>query len=107
MAAKVNGSQLVIIFSLVLVGLGLLTPLPYQVFSTVGVFGVLFGWLMDIRSGDKKTDEDNSDISINVTDTHPVNFDERLRKLSQLKEEGLVSDEEYETKRREIMEEKW
>jgi len=107
MSARVTGSQLIIIVSLVFIGLGLFTPLPYFVFSTVGVFGVLVGWLMDIKLGRRESDEDNSDVNINVTETHPINFDERLRKLELLKKENMISEEEYNTKRQQIMEDKW
>lgn len=34
-------------------------------------------------------------------------FDERLRKLEKLKNDGLISSEEYAEKRKEIMAEKW
>lgn len=36
-----------------------------------------------------------------------ADFDERLRKTEKLKNEGLISEEEYAAKRREIMQEKW
>jgi hypothetical protein len=34
-------------------------------------------------------------------------FDERLRRLEQLKTDGLVSDEEYQRKRAELLGERW
>ncbi len=107
MHAKVTGPQLIIIISMVFVGLGLFTPLPYTIFSTLGVVGVLIGWLLDIKIGKEDRDSDNIDVDINVTDTHPVTFDERLRKLEQLKAENLISEEEYGTKRQQIMEDNW
>jgi hypothetical protein len=36
-----------------------------------------------------------------------VSFDEKLRKLENLKKEGLINDAEFAAKRREIMEQKW
>jgi hypothetical protein len=36
-----------------------------------------------------------------------LEFDEKLKKLESLKNEGLISDEEYKTKRKEIMNENW
>lgn len=110
MNARVSGPQLLIIVSLVFVGLGLFTPLPYFVFSTFGVMGILLGWLLDIKIGKKisKGDKDDYiDLDINVTDTHPINFDERLRKLENMKAESLISEEEYIKKRQEIMEDRW
>ena len=36
-----------------------------------------------------------------------ISFDEKLRKLDQLKKENLITAVEYETKRKEILDEKW
>ena len=36
-----------------------------------------------------------------------VSFDEKLRKLENLKKEGLINDAEFASKRQEIMEQKW
>ena len=36
-----------------------------------------------------------------------VSFDEKLRKLENLKKEGLINDAEFADKRLEIMEQKW
>jgi len=35
------------------------------------------------------------------------NFESRLRKLESLKKDGLITEEEYQQKRGEIMKEKW
>lgn len=107
MKARITGPQITIIVSLVLVALGLFTPLPYYIFSTVGLFGVLAGWLMDIREERQKFDEENGEVNINVTDLHQVDFDERLRKLEKLKSDELISEDEYHNKRKEIMEDTW
>lgn len=106
MKARISFPQMIIIFSVVLVALGLFTPLPYYIFSTIGLFGVLAGWLLDIREERKGLDE-NPDVSINVTDVHNVDFDERLRKLEKLKEEGIITEDEYKEKRQEIMSDTW
>lgn len=45
-----------------------------------------------------------SDLNSNNS---PISFDEKLRKLDQLKKDGLLSTTEYEQKRKEVMEEKW
>ncbi len=36
-----------------------------------------------------------------------ISFDEKLRKLEQLKKEGLISEHEYAEKRKEIINQKW
>jgi hypothetical protein len=36
-----------------------------------------------------------------------ITFDEKLRKLDKLKEDGIISSSEYDLKRKEILEEKW
>ncbi len=107
MKARITGPQIIIVVSLVLIALGLFTVLPYYIFSTIGVFGVLAGWLMDIKEERQKTDEENGEVNINVTDLHQVDFDERLRKLEKLKKDELISEEEYLRKRQEIIEDKW
>lgn len=38
---------------------------------------------------------------------NPISFDEKLRKLDQIKKDRLITTAEYEQKRKEIMEEKW
>ena len=107
MSSRVTRGQLIIIVSLVFISLGLFTALPYYILSTFGVFGFLAGWLMDIKVKRKEEEENNSDVNINVTDTHPVNFDKRLRKLEQLKSDNIITEEEYSNKRQEIMADRW
>jgi len=46
----------------------------------------------------------NSDLNSNAS---PISFDDKLRKLEELKKDKLISDREYNQKRIEIMEEKW
>lgn len=36
-----------------------------------------------------------------------ISFDDKLRKLENLKREGLINDQEYAAKRQEIMQQKW
>ncbi len=42
-----------------------------------------------------------------AADDLKLDFDARLRKLEGLKKDGLISNQEYEKKRAELMEEKW
>lgn len=107
MHAKVTGAQLLMIVSIVFVGVGLFTPLPFSIFSTIGIIGVIIGWLMDIKVDRDEAGKENIDFDINVTDIHAVTFDERLRKLEQLRTDQLITEEEYQLKRKQIMEENW
>lgn len=107
MHAKVSGAQLIMIVSMVFVGVGLFTPLPYTIFSTIGVIGLVIGWLLDLKVDKNSPEQENMDVDIHVTDNHPVTFDERLRKLEQLKVDQLITEEEYQKKRQQIMDESW
>jgi len=60
--------------------------------------------------------DENSDANVgeiiemdNAFNTREVgaSFDDKLRKTEQLRKEGLINDEEYAVKRKEIMEQKW
>lgn len=42
-----------------------------------------------------------------LSNENKMDFDERLRKIEKLKSEGLISDKEYNDKRKEIINEKW
>ncbi|MTI66302.1 MAG: SHOCT domain-containing protein [Firmicutes bacterium] len=44
---------------------------------------------------------------IHSDNTNSIDFDVKLRKLNNLKEDGLISENEFKDKRKEIMEEKW
>ena len=46
------------------------------------------------------------EIDVNSTDRED-DFEERLRKLNRLKEDGLINDNEFEKKRNEIMKSEW
>lgn len=49
---------------------------------------------------------DESDIKMG-TDSAALDFEEKLRKLESLRQDGLISEEEYQQKRSEIMKENW
>jgi hypothetical protein len=42
-----------------------------------------------------------------LSESSGISFDEKLRKLDQLKKENLITPVEYENKRKEILDEKW
>ena len=49
-------------------------------------------------------------VDVEVTDSYQVkeeSFDEKLRKLKALKDDGLINEGEYEVKRKEILNDKW
>lgn len=49
-------------------------------------------------------------VDVEVTDSYQgkeESFDEKLRKLKALKDDGLINEEEYEVKRKEILNDKW
>ena len=49
-------------------------------------------------------------VDVEVTDTYQkkeLSFDEKMRRLKSLKDDELISAEEYELKRKEILNEKW
>lgn len=71
----------------------------YHAYNFFGEKGVA-SWEIDIDNGFKEVDkgfreENNGDFEI------------RLRKLNRLKEEGLITEEEFRKKREEILREKW
>lgn len=101
-------AQLTILLSLLCMILGLFTPLPAGIFGTAGVIGTLLGWGYEMRQNKKaKNDDGVIDVDFTVEDNKKVSFDQRLRKLEDLLKDGLITDEEYERKRKEIMKSKW
>ena len=106
-------SQLMILISLLCMMEGLFTPLPAGVFGTAGVIGTVLGWIFETRRVKKiqQQEDDYIDVDFTVsgdkTQKRPMDFDERLRKLEDLLNDGLITDEEYEKKRKEIMKTRW
>ncbi len=94
----------------------------FVVIPTAGMFGV-FWTLMAVAItgvqaynffGDKgvaswEIDIDNGTDTETNSQSKPINddFEIRLRKLNRLKEDGLITDEEFQKKREEILREKW
>lgn len=92
----------------VLIGLTVVIP-------NVGMFGVFWTLIAVTIAGTNaynffsaegvasmEMDIDSSEVSIS-----PDDFSVRLRKLNQLRDDGLISEDEFYEKRREILEEKW
>ncbi|WP_026888176.1 SHOCT domain-containing protein [Clostridium beijerinckii] len=77
-----------VVWTLVAIGIGVANAI--NVFSENGVAS----FQIDVE--DNESDEGKY-----------KNFDEKLRKIKGLKEDGIISEEEYEAKRKEILNEKW
>ena len=71
----------------------------YQAYNFFGEKGIS-SWEIDIDNGY------NEEKNITTT-TANSDFESRLRKLNRLKEDGLITEEEFLKKREEIMREKW
>jgi len=71
----------------------------FQAYNFFGHKGVA-SWEIDIDTG---TNAETNNQSTSVSG----NFETRLRKLNRLKEDGLITEEEFQKKREEILREKW
>lgn len=98
------------LFGVVMILGGLLTPLTMVMVP----FGVLwtavsaFNTYRAYKNGFTKEGMAYYEITSSDTNTTDgIDFDDRLRKLELIKSEGLITQEEYKKKRREIMSEKW
>lgn len=77
-----------------LIALGITCSQAYSFFSNKGVAS----WEMDIET-DKEPDK--------IIPTTSDDFEVKLRKLNKLKEDGLITEEEFQKKREEIMNREW
>ena len=98
--------------SIICLSLGVFTRLPWFIFGIAGFVGTIIGWVLYMRV----RNDDLSDVVIDAKfteekkskkTTEPMSFDERLRKIELLKQEGLITESEYQYKRAEIMRDKW
>jgi len=93
----------------VLIGLAVVIP-------NVGAFGVFwtliavaitgmnaFNYFSKEGIASMEMDIDSSEVSMSSSD----DFAARLRKLTQLRDDGLITEDEFQQKRREILGEKW
>ncbi len=71
----------------------------FQAYNFFGDKGVA-SWEIDIDTG-ANAEMKNQSISVSG------DFETRLRKLNRLKEDGLITEEEFQKKREEILREKW
>jgi hypothetical protein len=106
-AASAFGMAVGIVF----VGIGLFVAIP--IFGAFGVFWTLVAAAIAIFNAINVFSKSGIAEKEIVADTdsslraEPLPFDERLRRLEQLKNDGLISDEEYRHKRAELMGEQW
>lgn len=71
----------------------------FQAYNFFGDKGVA-SWEIDIDNG-ANAETNNQSTSVSG------DFETRLRKLNRLKEDGLITEEEFQKKREEILREKW
>jgi len=112
-----QSSVLGIIGGVIFVFIGLFKVIP--VFGVFGVFWTLiavaiagyhfYNYFSEKGAASWEVDiDDNAGTEAGSrTSSESYDFETRLRKLHRLKEDGLISEEEYRRKREEILREKW
>jgi len=107
-----KGSSIVgMIVGVIFIFIGVTTFMPMA--GLVGVFWTLMAVVItgshvyNIFS-EKGLSEYQVDVEVvDSSQKREESFDEKLRKLKALKDDGLINEEEYETKRKEILNDKW
>jgi hypothetical protein len=83
----------------------------YVPIEVLGVYGIVFGisrWRRSCRPGQQGTSSPSGPIRM-ATEYHPSpargveSVEQRLTRLSEMKDKGLITQAEYETRRREII----
>lgn len=105
------------IVGVIFVFIGLFVAIPmagiFGLFWTLIAFGIAgFQAYNFFRDKGAATWEIDIDTAVNQETKNQstyesVDFEARLRKLNRLKEDGLISEEEFQEKREEILREKW
>ncbi|MGL5245151.1 MAG: SHOCT domain-containing protein [Sarcina sp.] len=94
---------------LIFVGIGIFVAIPMA--GAFGILWTIFAGVITITHGINVFGEKGiATHEIEVKDEYSkgeLDFDERLRKLKALKDEGIITLDEYERKRNEILKEKW
>ncbi|MGC8758230.1 MAG: SHOCT domain-containing protein, partial [Caldisericaceae bacterium] len=89
---------------------------PFALFSIIWISACIGGIIYSIKNLSTYSRSEKNKIPITSTDVVEIDesdgqegkdFETRLRKLEALRKDGLISEEEYKQKRKEIMEEKW
>lgn len=107
MMSKADFYRMMIVLSFIFFFIGFFTPLPFYIFSTAGAVGMTVSWLLLVGRGKKQDQEDVIDVRYKDVEAEQLSFDERIRKLEELRIDALITEEEYEKKRKQIMKEKW
>lgn len=97
------------IVGLIFVIIGIMIAIPN--FGLFGIFWTLIAFLIFASSvynviNKKGLPSWNAEIEDNKIELNE-DFEMKLRKLNRLKEDGLITEEEFQIKREEIMREKW
>jgi len=88
----------------------------FSLFRMIWVIACIGGIIYSIRNLSTYSNEQKSKLPATATDvieiqsereTGTEDFETKLRKLESLKKNGLITEEEYKQKRKEIMDEKW
>jgi len=100
-----------IVFFGVLASEGSAIGMGFMIFWTLMVFvigGTFIHSLVNYNKNEKIPTAEVVDFPelVNKAESE-ITFDEKLRKLEQLKKEGLISEHEYAEKRKEIINQKW
>lgn len=106
-----SSSAMGMVVGVVFVGLGVIIIIPmfglFGIVWTLVALGITLTHAMNVF-GKNGAAYYEIDIEDEVgSQSNELNFDEKLHRLEQLKEEGLISSDEYELKRKEILGEKW
>ena len=104
---KVDFYIMMIVLSFIFLFLGLFTPLNFYIFGFAGIFGVTVNWLLLMGKYKQSEDSDVIDVDYKDVESEKLSFDDRIRKLEELRIDALITEEEYEKKRKQIMKEKW
>lgn len=107
-----KGSSIVgMIGGIIFIIIGITTAIPMA-----GLFGVFWTLIAIIITGShaynifSENGLSQYQVDVELTDSYQEKeegFDEKLRKLKAIKDDGLLSEEEYEVKRKELLSAKW
>lgn len=97
-------------------GVGMVVIGITQVIPDAGLFGVVWTLvavgIAVVNAINMFTENGVASFQIDIEDNDSYqekeqSFDEKLRKIKALKDDGIISEEEYEVKRKEILRDKW
>lgn len=107
-----KGSSVVgMIVGVVFIFIGVTTVIPMA-----GMFGVFWTLMALIITGSHAYNAfsekgiSHYEVDVDVNDSYrerEVSFDEKLRKLKALRDDGVITEAEFEVKRKEILSDKW